>query len=87
MSDNPANDLLTTMLDLEIAGVTQEVTSRALALMTSLGWTPKDSAETWRKAIEAAEIRYNAWSQPMLSSSGRALAIALQAQRPLDLVP
>jgi hypothetical protein len=85
MSDESSQDLLTVMLDLETADVTEEVMSRALAEMTSSGWTPKNSTEAWGQAIEAGEIRYNAWSQPTLSTSGRALAIAIREERALGL--
>jgi hypothetical protein len=47
--------------------------------MTRLGWTPKDSTDTWKQAVASAEIHYDAWSQPALSTSGRSLAIALEA--------
>jgi hypothetical protein len=78
MSDKPIEDLLVVMLDLETAGAIDEIKSRALAAMTRLGWTPKESTDTWTQAVASAEIRYNPWSQPALSISGRSLAIALE---------
>ena len=79
MSDNPMEDLLVVMLDLETACATDEIKSRALAAMTRLGWTPKHSTDTWKQAVACAEIQFNPWSQPALSTSGRSLAIALEA--------
>lgn len=81
MSDKPNEDLLVVMLELDTSGITEEVMSRALAGMTILGWTPSDTTDTWRQAIGAGSIRYNAWNQPTLSASGRASAITIQEER------
>lgn len=64
MADKPRDDLLVNMFEIEVSGDIEEVMSRALAAMTSLGWTPKDSTNTWRQAVGAGSIRYNAWRQP-----------------------
>ena len=79
MSENPTEDLLVVMLDLEAAGATDEIKSRALAAMTRIGWSPKDSTEAWSLSVASAEIRYNSWGQPVLSASGRSLALTLEA--------
>jgi hypothetical protein len=81
MSDQPRDDLLVILFETESSGVIEEVMTRALAGMTSLGWTPKDSIDTWRKAIGAGSIRYNARRQPTLSASGRALTIGIREER------
>ena len=79
MSENPIEDLLVVMLDLETAGATDEIKSRALAAMTRIGWTPKDSTDAWSLSLTSAEIRYTSWGQPVLSTSGRSLALTLEA--------
>ena len=79
MSQNPTEDLLVVMLDLEAAGATDEIKSRALAAMTRIGWTPNDSTEAWNLSLASAEIRYNSWGQPVLSASGRSMALRLEA--------
>jgi hypothetical protein len=85
MSDSSKDDLLVAMLDLEDSGVTLELMSRVLAVMTGLGWAPEDSTDTWRHAVGTGSIRYNAWNQPTLSSFGRATAIAIKEERTLAL--
>lgn len=79
MSENPTEDLLVVMLDLEAAGATDEIKSRALAAMTRIGWTPKDSTHAWSTSVASAEISYDSWGQPVLSTSGRSLALTLEA--------
>ena len=79
MSKNPTEDLLVVLLDLEAAGATDEIKSRALAAMTRIGWAPKDSTGAWSLSLASAEIRYNSWGQPVLSTSGRSLALTLEA--------
>jgi len=79
MSENPTEDLLVVMLDLEAAGATDEIKSRALAAMTRIGWTPRDSTNAWNLSLASAEIRYDSWGRPVLSASGRALAVELEA--------
>ena len=81
MSDKPNDDLLVAMLDLDDAGITDEVMGRALSAMTGLGWLLEDSTESWQQAIAVGSIRYNSWSQPRLTMSGRANAIAIKENR------
>jgi hypothetical protein len=81
MAGTPHDDLLVVLLDLDKAGITDEVMGRSLSALTGRGWPLEDSIDAWQQAIGFCSIRYNAWSQPRLTMSGRANAIAIKETR------
>lgn len=85
MSDNPIDEVLIIMLRLEGLGLQEGLKEAALMSLEGLGLKPDNAAEVWEWTVRAGGIRYDAWSQPGLSSSSRATAIAIKAERALAL--